>query len=54
MISSGNSSSWAQVAKLTADDGAANGRLGMSVAINDGIIDHPGPSDDNKRFCIRL
>ena len=49
MISSGNSSSWAQVAKLTADDGAANDRLGMSVAISDGIIVVGAPFDDNKK-----
>ena len=55
MISSGNSSSWAQVAKLTADDGAANDRLGVSVAISDGIIVVGAPWDDNKkRFRIRL
>jgi hypothetical protein len=49
MISSGNSSSWAQVAKLTADDGAARDRLGVSVAISDGIIVVGAPWDDNKK-----
>ena len=49
MISPGDASSWAQVAKLTADDGAANDRLGVSVAISDGIIDVGAPVDDNSK-----
>ena len=40
--------------KTTADDGAANDRFGVSVAISDGIIVVGAPFDDNKRFCIRL
>ena len=49
MSSPGNASSWAQVAKLTADDGAARDRLGVSVAISDGIIVVGAPWDDNKK-----
>ena len=33
-----NASSWSQVAKLTADDGAASDAFGTSVAISDGSI----------------
>ena len=36
--SSGDASSWTQVAKLTADDGAAGDDFGKSVAISDGTI----------------
>ena len=38
MSSSDDASSWTQVAKLTAADGAANNYFGMSVAISDGTI----------------
>ena len=46
--SSGDASSWAQVAKLTADDGAASDQFGRSVAIRDGTIVVAAEGDDDK------
>ena len=46
--SSGDASSWAQVAKLTADDGAVNDLFGTSVAISDGTIVVGAFRDDDK------
>ena len=47
--SSGDASSWAQVAKLTAADGAANDDyFGWSVAIRDGIAVVGAQADDDK------
>jgi len=46
--SSGDASSWAQVAKLTADDGAVHDYFGTSVAISDGTIVVAAPYDDDK------
>ena len=38
MSSPDDASSWTEVAKLTADDGAEADRFGQSVAISDGTI----------------
>jgi len=38
MSDSSDATSWTQVAKLTADDGAVDDRFGVSVAISDGTI----------------
>ena len=46
--SSGDASSWAQVAKLTADDGAEHDQFGRSVAISDGTIVVGAFGDDDK------
>ena len=46
--SSGDASSWSQVAKLTADDGAASDQFGYSVGISDGTIVVGTNYDDDK------
>ena len=46
--SSGDASSFAQVAKLTADDGAKYDQFGRSVAISDGTIVVGAYGDDDK------
>ena len=43
-----DASSWSQVAKLTADDGAASDHFGWSVAISDGTIVVGAQNDDDK------
>ena len=48
MSSSGDASSWTQVAKLTADDGAKGDAFGKSVAISDGTIVVGAFGDDDK------
>ena len=48
MSSSGDASSWTQVAKLTADDGAKHDYFGYSVAIRDGTIVVGAGGDDDK------
>ena len=48
MSSSGDASSWTQVAKLTPDDGADMHFFGRSVAISDGIIVAGAGGDDDK------
>ena len=46
--SSDDASSWTQVAKLTADDGAEGDYFGRSVVISDGTIVVGAPGDDDK------
>ena len=48
MSSPDDASSWAQVAKLTADDGAKHDHFGNSVAISDGTIVIGAYADDDK------
>ena len=45
---SSDATSWTQVAKLTADDGAASDYFGVSVAISDGTIVVGAYLDDDK------
>ena len=45
---SSDATSWTQVAKLTADDGAAHDYFGVSVAISDGTIVVGAYLDDDK------
>ena len=45
--SSSDAGSWTQVAKLIADDGAANDKFGYAVAISDGIVIVGSPCDDD-------
>ena len=52
MSSSDDASSWAQVAKLTADDGAARDQFGESVAISDGTIVVGAYADDDKVLIL--
>ena len=48
MSDSSDATSWTQVAKLTADDGAAYDNFGASVAISDGTIVVGAYNDDDK------
>ena len=48
MSDSSDANSWTQVAKLTADDGAAYDNFGASVAISDGTIVVGAYNDDDK------
>ena len=48
MSDSSDATSWTQVAKLTADDGAAADNFGVSVAISDGTIVVGAYRDDDK------
>ena len=50
MSDSSDATSWTQVAKLTADDGASGDNFGFSVAISDGTIVVGAYGDDDKGY----
>ena len=56
MSDSSDATTWTQVAKLTADDGAASDYFGVSVAISDGTIVVGAYLDDDKgsKFWFRV